>query len=47
MDKMYEENEIIVIILLIEMRNIWGICLSLLIFVYENFMYDIIVYLCF
>lgn len=27
--------------------NVWGINLSLLIFVYENVMYDVVVYMCF
>lgn len=47
MDSMYEENINLVIGLMDIEVNIWGIELSLLIFVYEYFMYDVVVYICF
>lgn len=44
MDEMYKEN--CIDLMGIE-KVIWGICLSFLIFVFEYFMYDVVVYECF
>lgn len=46
MDKMNDENLDEIIGLLILNLLVWGICFSLLIFVYENLMYDVVVYIC-
>lgn len=47
MDSMYKENLDLVIGLMDVEGNVWGIKLSLLRFVYEYFMYDVVVYICF
>lgn len=46
MDSMYNENIKYVIEMMDDEVVVWGIYFSLLIFVYENFMYDIVVYIC-
>lgn len=47
MDSMYEEDIEYVIDLMDDEVNVWKIKFSLLIFVYENVMYDVVVYMCF
>lgn len=47
MDKMNEENRRYVFRLMDLIVIIWGIKLSFLVFVYENDMFDIVVYLSF
>lgn len=44
---MYNENIWYVMDLMDDEVVVWGIRLSFLIFVYENFMYEIVVYMCF
>lgn len=44
---MSEENIDLVFELLCECKLVWGIYFDLLNFVYENLVYDIVVYICF
>lgn len=46
MDRDYEENETLAIVLLTTKANIWRVRSSPLTFAYENFMYDIIAHTC-